>query len=33
VEKPIAKSKEKIQANQRYAKRTLKGEVEEQRKA
>ncbi len=32
VEETIAKSKTKIRANQRYAKRTLKGEVKEQRK-
>jgi len=33
VEEPIAKSEAKIQVDQRYAKRTLEGEVEERKKA
>jgi hypothetical protein len=32
VKEPIAKSKAKILTNQRYAKKTLEGEVEEWRK-
>jgi hypothetical protein len=33
VEEPIANSKAKIRGDQRYAKMTLEGEVEERRKA
>ncbi len=33
MEEPIAKFEAKIQVDQRYAKRTLEGEVEERRKA